>query len=62
MRFDDEVIDVRELAHDPERTARDGVRERREAWLEEADVRVERCVGKSHVELGVHLGRERDAP
>ena len=61
VRFDDEVIDVRELADDADGAAGDGVRERREARLEEADVRVERRVGEPHRQLRVHLRRQRDA-
>ena len=58
---DEQVVDVGELADHANAAARDGGRERRQARLERADVRIERRVGDVERQLGVHLGRQRDA-
>ena len=60
-RVDDELIQVGQLAEDADRAADDRGREGREARLEETHVGIERRLAKTHRELGVHLGRERDA-
>ena len=54
-------VDVGELADDAHAAARDRGRVGREPRLEGADVGIERRVGDAERQLGVHLGRQRDA-
>ena len=60
MGVDDQVIDVGQLADDADRAAGDGVGERRQPRLEEADVRIERRVGEPQRHLRVHLVGQGD--
>ena len=57
---DDQVIDVRELADDADRAARDGGVERRQTRLVQAHVRIERAVVELERHLRVRLRRQRD--
>ena len=58
---DQQVLDVAQLADHADAAADHGGRERRQPRLERAHVRIERGVGEAERQLGVRLGRQRDA-
>ncbi len=60
-RFDDQLVDVGQLAGDAHRSTGDRAGEGRESRLEETDVGIERRPAESQRQLGVHLLGHRDA-
>ena len=60
-RVDEQMIDIGQLADDPDRAAGDGRRQRRQRREEQARRQIERAVVEPERQLGVGLRGQRDA-